>query len=98
TPSQPDRRISNVQSRWLGQRQCILRHGWPRRHYDPKSGNPPHGAGSLGGVAIGARCIRLFTEGTVKRPALVLGIIFGIVGLAGCNEEVAQAPPPPHEL
>jgi len=34
----------------------------------------------------------------VKRPALVLGIIFGIVGLAGCNEEVAQAPPPPHEL
>jgi copper chaperone NosL len=34
----------------------------------------------------------------VKRPALVLGVIFGIVGLAGCNEEVAQAPPPPHEL
>lgn len=34
----------------------------------------------------------------MKRPALVLGIIFGIVGLAGCNEEVAQAPPPPHEL
>ena len=25
-------------------------------------------------------------------------VIFGIVGLAGCNEEVAQAPPPPHEL
>lgn len=34
----------------------------------------------------------------MKRPALVLGIIFGIVGLAGCNEEVALAPPPPHEL
>ena len=25
-------------------------------------------------------------------------LFFGIVGLAGCNEEVAQAPPPPHEL
>ena len=34
----------------------------------------------------------------MKRRALVLGVIFGIVGLAGCNEEVAQAPPPPHEL
>ena len=34
----------------------------------------------------------------MKRLALVLGVIFGIVGLAGCNEEVAQAPPPPHEL
>lgn len=34
----------------------------------------------------------------MKRRALVLGVVFGIVGLAGCNEEVAQAPPPPQEL
>ena len=34
----------------------------------------------------------------MNRPALVLGVILGIMGLAGCNEEVAQAPPPPREL
>ena len=34
----------------------------------------------------------------MKRRALVLGVVFGIAGLAGCNEEVAQAPPQPHEL
>jgi copper chaperone NosL len=28
----------------------------------------------------------------------VLGVVFGIAGLAGCNEEVAQAPPQPREL
>ena len=34
----------------------------------------------------------------MKRPALVLGAILGIVSLTGCGEDVAQSPPTPHAL
>jgi copper chaperone NosL len=35
----------------------------------------------------------------VNRPALVLGTLFGIAGfVVGCNQDVAETPPAPHEL
>ena len=34
----------------------------------------------------------------MNRLALLLGVFLGVVALAGCKEDVAGVPPPPHEL